>query len=83
MFLRKIKHSLYLKLMAFAVKFNPEASHMTFAGSGSSAQLCRHIARTGYSKVLVVTDKPLRELGVVERAVSALVEAGVDVAYYD
>ncbi|MEH6593141.1 MAG: iron-containing alcohol dehydrogenase [Halioglobus sp.] len=83
MLLRKIKHSLYLKIMAVAVKFNPEASHMTFAGSGSSAQLCRHIARTGYSKVLVVTDKPLRNLGIVERAVSALVEAGVDVAYYD
>jgi alcohol dehydrogenase class IV len=37
----------------------------------------------GFKKVLVVTDKPLRDLGVVDKAVSALIEAGVDVAYYD
>lgn len=83
LFLRKIKQFLYVKLMSFAVTFTPGARHFAFTGSGSSAQLCRHIARMGFKKILVVTDKPLRELGIVDRAVSALVEAGVDVAYYD
>ena len=83
LFVRKIKQSLLVKLMKFAVSFQPGAKHFAFTGSGSSAQLCRHIARMGFKKVLVVTDKPLRELGVVDNAVSALVEAGVDIAYYD
>lgn len=83
LFLRKIKQSLLIKLMSFVVSFQGGARHFAFSGSGSSAQLCRHIARMGFKRVLVVTDKPLRELGVVDRAVAALSEAGVDVAYYD
>jgi alcohol dehydrogenase class IV len=34
-------------------------------------------------KLLVVTDKPLRELGVVEQAIQPLLESDVDIAYYD
>ena len=83
MFLRKLKHNLLIKLMSFAVSFQGGARHFAFSGSGSSAQLCRHIARMGFQKVLVVTDKPLRELGIVDQAVAALTEAGVDIAYYD
>jgi len=69
--------------MSFAVSFQGGARHFAFSGSGSSAQLCNHIARMGFKKVLVVTDKPLRELGVVDRAVAALTAAGIDIAYYD
>lgn len=83
MFLRKIIHSLYLVVMKIGVKFSPDSQHRAFVGTGSSRQLCHHIARTGVKKVLVVTDKPLRELGVVDRAIVGLVEAGVDIAYYD
>jgi len=83
MFLRKLQHSLYLALMKFVVNFAPGARHTVFAGSGSAAQLCEHIVRTGVKKVLVVTDKPLRELGVVDQAVAALVSADIDIAYYD
>ena len=83
MFLRKMKHSLYLSLMGVAVKFSPPVRHQVFIGSGSSANICRHIAQTGLRKVLVVTDKPLRQLGVVDSAIAGLFEAGVDVAIYD
>jgi alcohol dehydrogenase class IV len=83
MFLRKVFHWLYLQLMKFAVNFGPAARHTAFAGSGSSAQLCAHILRTGVRKLLVVTDKPLRELGVVDQALSALVGSDIDIAYYD
>ncbi len=83
MFIRKIKHAMYLALVRVIVKISPQPSHMLFAGAGSSRQLCDFLVRTGIGKVLVVTDKPLRELGVVDQAVQGLVEAGLDIAYYD
>jgi len=83
MFLRKILHSAYLALVKFLVNFAPGAVHTVFAGSGSARQLCEHVARTGVKKVLVVTDKPLRDLGIVDQAIAPLVEAGVDIAWYD
>jgi alcohol dehydrogenase len=83
MFLRKKLHALLLMIMTVVVRFSAPLRHTAFAGSGSSRQLCEHIVRTGAKKVLVVTDKPLRDLGVVDQAVSALLAADVDVAYYD
>lgn len=83
MFLRKFLHGLYVLLMKLTVKFSPGARHMVFAGSGSARQLCEHVVRTGARKVLVVTDKPLRDLGVVDQSIAALAEAGLDLAYYD
>jgi len=83
MFLRKILHALYLSLMKVVVYFSPALRHTAFAGNGSSRQLCEHIIRTGAKKVLVVTDKPLRDLGVVDRAIAVLLNADVDIAYYD
>ena len=83
MFFRKLIHALYLRLMKVLINFSPTMRHSAFVGSDSSRQLCEHIARTGVTRVMVVTDKPLRDLGVVDRAVSALVAAGLDIAYYD
>lgn len=83
MFLRKLQHAFYLNLIRFMVKFAPGERHQAFVGSGSARQLCQHIARMGVKRVLVVTDKPLRELGVADQAVAGLVEAGIDLAYYD
>lgn len=83
MFLRKFLHSLYLVIMKTVAYFAPSVRHRVFAGSGSAAQLCEHIVRTGAGKVLVVTDRPLRDLGIVDQAVSSLQSAGVDLAYYD
>ena len=61
----------------------PGSSQQTFAGQGSSRQLCQHILRLGAKKILVVTDKPLRDLGVADQAVSALQESDADIAWYD
>lgn len=83
MFLRKIIHTIYLVLVKVTVKFLPSARHLAFAGSGSSRHLCNHIVMSGVKKVLVVTDKPLRELGVVEQALAGLLESDIDIAYYD
>lgn len=83
MFLRKIKHSLLLGLMRLMAGMSPGSRHNAFVGSGSSAELCRHILRTGAKKILIVTDKPLREMGLVDKASAALRDSGVDIAYYD
>lgn len=83
MFIRKKLHRLLIAFIGFMVKFTPGARHTVFAGSGSSRQLCEHIIRTGVKKVLVVTDKPLRELGVLDQAISALHESSIDLAIYD
>ncbi|MDX1733748.1 MAG: iron-containing alcohol dehydrogenase [Halioglobus sp.] len=83
MFVRKFLHSLYMTLVKTLVVFSPGVRYTVFAGAGSSRQLCEHVVRTGVGKVLVVTDKPLRELGVVDQAVAALTESDVAVAIYD
>lgn len=82
-FVRKLKHKLYIGLMKVIVILAPGANYMAFTGKGSSQQLCRHIARIGMRKVLVVTDKPLRDLGLVDQAVAGLVEAGLDLEFFD
>jgi len=61
----------------------PGSNYLVFAGEGSSAQLCRHIASTGVKRVLVVSDKALVELGITGRATAALTEAGVEVFVFD
>jgi alcohol dehydrogenase class IV len=81
--LRKLKHSLLIALMKFIIGLKDHIRHFAFSGSGSSAQLCAHIVRLGFTRVLVVTDKPLRELGIVDKAIVGLRDAGVDVAFYD
>ncbi|MCB1856201.1 MAG: iron-containing alcohol dehydrogenase [Pseudomonadales bacterium] len=83
MFLRKIKHAIVVWLMKTLSALSPGATHRAFVGSGSAAQLCRHILRSGARRILIVTDKPLRELGVADQAAAVLLEADVEVAFYD
>lgn len=83
MLVRKLKHGFFMRLMKFFAGLAPAPRHLVFAGAGSSAALCEHILRTGAQRILVVTDKPLRELGLVDRAVRRLEEADVTVTYYD
>ncbi|MCB1702257.1 MAG: iron-containing alcohol dehydrogenase [Pseudomonadales bacterium] len=80
---RRIKHSLYIGLMKLVAGLGPGSSHRAFVGRGSSRELCNHILRTGARKVLIVTDKPLRELGVVDQAIAALLASDVEVSFYD
>ncbi len=81
--LNKLKHSLYFALVRVLTSFAPPLSYLAFAGAGSARQLCAHIARSGARRVLVVTDKPLRELGISDNAVAGLVDAGLELVWYD
>lgn len=61
----------------------PQPKAMVFLGPGSSAQLSQAIGRFGLRHILVVTDKPLRELGVLDSTLAALDAAGVRSTVYD
>ncbi len=61
----------------------PQPKPLVFLGPGSALQLSRAIGRFGLRKILIVTDKPLRELGVMNATLAALHAAGVDTAIYD
>jgi alcohol dehydrogenase class IV len=81
--LAKLKHRLFFYLVKVLVLFSPAASYMVYAGAGSARQLCAHVVRSGARRVLVVTDRPLRELGIADQAVAALLESEVEVVWYD
>ncbi len=78
-----IIHKLYIALLAVVVKFMPSTNSMVFTGENSSQQLCTHIARLGHQRVLLVTDKPLVELGLVNPVIEALQALDVDVVVFD
>lgn len=61
----------------------PQPKPLVFLGPGSALQLSQTIGRFGLRKILIVTDKPLRELGVMNATLAALHAAGVETAIYD
>lgn len=70
--LNRILHELYVVLMKVSVVLMPSASYMLFSGVGSRKALSRHIAHSGVKHLLVVTDKPLVELGIVDKVTKEL-----------
>ncbi|MDP4916309.1 MAG: iron-containing alcohol dehydrogenase, partial [Haliea sp.] len=83
MSLRKFKHAVTLILMKTLAGLAASPAYMVYIGSGSAVQLCRHMVRSGTRKLLVVTDKPLRDLGIVDQATLALAGSDVSVVIYD
>jgi alcohol dehydrogenase len=61
----------------------PQPRPLVFLGPDSCLQLCQSIGRFGLGRILVVTDKPLLELGVLNPTLDALRQAGVDPVIYD
>ena len=61
----------------------PQPKPLMFSGAGSSVTLCRTIAQFGLCKILVVTDKPLLELGIADGIVASLNSMGVETVIYD
>ncbi|MGI9287347.1 MAG: iron-containing alcohol dehydrogenase [Pseudomonadales bacterium] len=80
---RRLLHWLAMKTIGLLVNLQARASYMVFAGSGSATHLGAHIAASGVNKLLVVTDKPLVELGVVETAICGVKDAELDFAIFD
>jgi alcohol dehydrogenase len=81
--LRKLLHKLYLALMTVVVRLSPSPKHMVFVGANSSEQLCAHISRLGPKKVLLVTDKPLVDLGLASQVLASLKKYGLEAVVFD
>lgn len=81
--MNKLKNAFLFFLARVITTFASPALYMTFSGAGSARQLCGHIARSGVKRLLVVTDKPLREMGLVDRALEGLADRDIDVAVFD
>jgi alcohol dehydrogenase class IV len=81
--LRQWLHQLRLTLAAVVMRLAPSPKHMVFVGANSSDQLCAHISRLGLKKILLVTDKPLTDLGLVARMVASLKKGGLEAVVYD
>ena len=60
--LNKFRYRFNLTLLRLLTPFMPGSTHVAFVGAGSSQQLCHHMATLAPRRVLVVTDKPLRDL---------------------
>lgn len=82
-FIDAAKHKAYITVLHAFIKFIPAPMPMTFVGAGSTKKLCEHIARLSVQRLLIVTDKPLVDLGIVARAAEVLTAAGVEVIIYD
>jgi len=83
MVLRKLGWNVKFGLAKLLIGNKANAPHFAFVGVDASRQLCQRIIESGHSKVLVVTDAPLRELGLVDRAIELLAQSGVELHWYD
>jgi alcohol dehydrogenase len=81
--LRKFRHRLYFALARVLSLLAQPLSYLLFAGAGSASQLCQHIVASGHRRLLVVTDKQLRDLGLVDRAVSGLKGRDIEIEIFD
>jgi len=64
------------------IMMSPNPRPAIYLGPGAALQLCHNIARFDLKNVLIVTDKPLLELGVLDEAMSTLNAAGVQTTIY-
>lgn len=81
--IRQLKRGLRLTLMRVLVGSKANANHFAYVGVDSSKELCRRIVDAGHQSLLIVTDKPLRDLGLADRAIAGLEGSDITVHWYD
>ena len=79
---RRFKRGFQLGLIKLLIGNKAAGVHLSYVGQGATADLCRRIVDIGHPDVLVVTDKALKELGLAERALAGLIDAGVNLHWY-
>ena len=80
--IKRWAHALYVRISIIFMKLLPDKMPVTFTGPNSSHILCKTISQNGLSRVLLVTDAMLVEIGLVEPLVSVLDQAGVECIVY-
>ncbi len=83
MILRRAKWHFTLTLAKLLIGKKATAAHFALVGAGSSLALTQRLTDAGYRKVLVVTDAPLRALGLIDPIVDSLTSEGVEVEIFD
>ena len=79
---RRFKRGFKLGLIKLLIGNKAAGVHLSYVGLGASVDLCRRIVDIGHTDILVVTDKALKELGLAERALAPLADAGVNLHWY-
>ncbi len=65
------------------ILMTPQPRPVVYVGHDAALQLCATIAQFGHKNVLVVTDRPLLELGVLSGILETLQRHGVTTTIYD
>ncbi len=81
--LEKTLHGAAIGATRVMFRFLPDKVPVTFVGAQASQELCEAIAQQRARKVLIVTDRILVELGLVEPIRQALEANGVAASIYD
>jgi alcohol dehydrogenase class IV len=76
-------NKLFQFVLSIVRRFLQTPHQLTFSGKGSAEQLVGHMVRSGYRRILLVTDKPLVELGLAGRIIEAVQAQGGEVRVYD
>ncbi len=71
-----------LSLMGSQI-MKPQPRPLVYVGPDASVRLCQGIAQLGVGHILVVTDRPLVELGILSGTLAALADQGVKTRVYD
>ncbi|MDD6880732.1 MAG: iron-containing alcohol dehydrogenase [Firmicutes bacterium] len=79
----KLYCRIYQSVFKIGMNFLPWRIPKTLEGPGSVKELPALIRKKHFKKVLIVTDKVLRELGLLDGMLEAMDEAGVEYAIYD
>lgn len=79
----KIYAKIYQSVFKIGMYFIPWGMPKTLEGAGCLAKLPAFIKEKGFSKVLVVTDKVLMELGLLNKMFESMDECGVEYVVYD
>ncbi|MBV7298171.1 iron-containing alcohol dehydrogenase [Enterovibrio paralichthyis] len=81
--LAKAAHKTYMKALKIAARIIPIPRPTLFTGADSAASLCEAIGLMNLGKLLIVTDKPLVEVGIVGKVERSLTHAGIEFVRYD
>ena len=76
-------NKLYQLVLSLVRRFVQSPHQLSFCGEGSAEQLLGHMTRSGCNRVLIITDKPLVELGLAGRIVKGLQSLGAEAVVYD
>lgn len=80
---RRLRWRLKLQLARWLIGDKSTSAHFALVGPDSAGFLCERIIESGHRNVLVVTDKPLRELGIADRALAVLTASDVAMHWFD